>query len=292
MQFSIITPSFRASAWLKLCIESVADQGVDLEHIIQDAVSDDGTMDWLPQEKRVKAYFEKDRGMYDAVNRGLRKAKGDILAYINCDEQYLPGALKAVEKCFAENPNAEMVLADSLVINEDGSLNCFRKVHIPWESHTRLDSLCALTCSIFFRRSLIDDRKLFFSDRLRDLGDGDWMVRALRAGVRMKVLRYYTAAFTETGANMNLKPNAIREKAEFRAAAPLWMRLGKPLLSRAYHVKRLFEGGYFEKPLTYEIYTKQSPAKRVRFEAPKPSPFWKRVPLKAEHTGAEVRAAG
>ena len=55
MQFSIITPSFRASEWLKLCIPSVADQGVELEHIVQDSVSDDGTMDWLPQDARVKA---------------------------------------------------------------------------------------------------------------------------------------------------------------------------------------------------------------------------------------------
>ena len=45
----------------------------------------------------VKAFIEKDSGMYDAVNRGFRRAQGDILAYINCDEQYLPGALQAVE---------------------------------------------------------------------------------------------------------------------------------------------------------------------------------------------------
>ena len=42
------------------------------------------------------AFIEKDGGMYDAVNRGYRRAQGDILAYLNCDEQYLPGALKTV----------------------------------------------------------------------------------------------------------------------------------------------------------------------------------------------------
>ena len=81
---------------MKLCIASVADQGVELEHIVQDAESDDGTLDWLPQDRRVKAFVEKDQGMYDAVNRGLRRASGDILAYLNCDEQYLPGALAMV----------------------------------------------------------------------------------------------------------------------------------------------------------------------------------------------------
>jgi glycosyltransferase involved in cell wall biosynthesis len=285
VQFSIITPSFRSSDWLKLCIPSVADQEVELEHIVQDSVSDDGTMDWLPQDKRVKAYFEKDRGMYDAVNRGMRKAKGEIIAYLNCDEQYLPGALKAVQDFFARNPRVEIALADSLVVNEDGSFNCFRKVHIPWESHTRLHSLCALTCSIFFRRSLIDERKHFFDDRYRDLGDGDWMVRALRNRIPMKVMRHYTAVFTETGANMNLKPNAVREKAEFRAAAPALVRAAKPLIANAYHLKRFFEGGYFQKPLSYEIYTKASPSQRVRFDVAKPTPFWNRTPLKPENAG-------
>jgi glycosyltransferase involved in cell wall biosynthesis len=283
VQFSIITPSFRASEWLKLCIPSVADQGVELEHIVQDSVSDDGTMEWLPQDARVRAYFEKDRGMYDAVNRGMRKTRGEIIAYINCDEQYLPGALKAVEEFFARNPDVELVFADALVVNEDGSFNCFRKVHIPWESVTRIASLCTLTCSMFFRRSLIDEKKHFFDDKYRDLGDCDWVVRALRRGVRMKVMRHYTSVFTETGANMNLKPNAVREKAEFAAEASMLVRLAKPLITKAYHVKRFCEGGYFEKPLSYEIYTKASPTKRVRFDVSKPTPFWTRVPLKAEN---------
>ena len=105
MQFSIITPSFRNSQWLKLCIASVADQqGVELEHIVQDSCSDDGTQDWLPHDQRVKAFIEKDGGMYDAVNRGYRRATGDILAYLNCDEQYLPGALKAVHDFFESHP--------------------------------------------------------------------------------------------------------------------------------------------------------------------------------------------
>src|SRR5438445_797489 len=109
MKFTIVTPSFRNSDWLKLCIASVADQGVDLEHIVQDSCSDDATKDWLPKETRVKAFIEKDTGMYDAVNRGFRRAGGDILAYLNCDEQYLPGALKRVGDFFATHPEVEVV---------------------------------------------------------------------------------------------------------------------------------------------------------------------------------------
>src|SRR5271155_3382250 len=104
MRFSVVTPSFRQSQWLKLCVASVADQGVEVEHIVQDACSDDGTLDWLLTDPRVKAFSEKDAGMYDAVNRGLRRASGQILSYLNCDEQYLPGALQAVGDYFERHP--------------------------------------------------------------------------------------------------------------------------------------------------------------------------------------------
>lgn len=286
MQFSIITPSFRASEWLKLCIPSVADQGVQLEHIVQDSVSDDGTLEWLPRDPRVKACIEKDRGMYDAVNRGLRKAKGDLIAYINCDEQYLPGALKAVIEFFDRNPRTELVFSDTLVVNEDGSFNCFRKVQLPWESHARTSALCTLTCSMFFRRSLIDQRRHFFDDRWRDLGDVDWVCRALREGIRMKVMRHYTSVFTETGDNMNLKPNALRERVEFASLAPAWMRVSRPIVEQAYKMSRLLNGTLFEKELSYSIYTKSSPNKRATFHVSKPTPYWNRVPLKSQKPDA------
>src|SRR6266850_2124698 len=76
VRFSIVTPSYRSSAWLRLCVASVADQAVESEHIVQDAGSDDGTLDWAQKDGRVKMFMEKDLGMYDAVNRGLRRASG------------------------------------------------------------------------------------------------------------------------------------------------------------------------------------------------------------------------
>ena len=101
MHFSIVTPSFRNSNWLKLCIPSIADQGVSLEHIVQDSCSDDGTQEWLPHDSRVSAFIEKDGGMYDGVNRGLRRARGDVLAYLNCDEQYFNQHLVSMMNNFA-----------------------------------------------------------------------------------------------------------------------------------------------------------------------------------------------
>ena len=155
MKFSIITPSFRNSNWLKLCIASVADQqGVEFEHIVQDSCSDDGTQNWLPHDSRVKAFIEKDSGMYDAVNRGYRRSTGDILAYLNCDEQYLPGALKTVHEFFEANPKVEVVLAGSIVTDGTGKYICHRHALAPHPQHIWF-RFSALTSSIFVRRRVI-----------------------------------------------------------------------------------------------------------------------------------------
>jgi glycosyltransferase involved in cell wall biosynthesis len=252
----------------------VADQGVELEHIVQDSCSDDGTQDWLPHDPRVKAYIEKDKGMYDAVNRGFQRAKGEILAYINCDEQYLPGALRVVWEHFQKHPELEIIFADTVVVEADGRFNCFRKVLRPLEYHTAVCSLATLTCSTFMRRSVIEHRKLLFDTKYRDLGDSDWVLRAIRSGARMGVLRYYTSIFTETGENMNLLPNAMRERKEFLALAPGWVRKLRPLWLAHHRMRRLLSGTLRQAPFTYSIYTSSSPEKRVAFKVDKPVAQW------------------
>jgi glycosyltransferase involved in cell wall biosynthesis len=274
LKFSIITPSFRNSAWLKLCIASVADQqGVELEHIVQDSCSDDGTLDWLPQDTRVKAFIEKDGGMYDAVNRGYRRATGDILAYLNCDEQYLPGALATVKKYFEENPEVEVLFAGSIVTDGDGKYNCHRHALVPNARHIWF-RFPVLTSSIFIRRKVIFERELFFDTKWRDLGDFHWALALIKNEVPMAVSNEFTSTFADTGDNMNLKPNAIREKNETNAMAPAWVRLLKPVWVFSHRVRRLFHGHFNLKPTSYAIYTKGSPAQRVTVEVPKPSPIW------------------
>ena len=278
MKFSIITPSFRNSEWLKLCIASVADQsGVELEHIVQDSCSDDGTQDWLPHDPRVQAFIEKDGGMYDAVNRGFRRSRGDILAYINCDEQYLPGALKKVTEYFGQHPDVDIVFADAVVINSDGSYICDRKAIIPQRAHTMVGgSMSFLTCSTFLRRHVIMERGLFFNDTLRDLGDGDWAVKLIDNGLRMGILREFTTAFTETGTNMNLLPNAVREKKEFYQRAPWWAQRFQPLVVAHFRLRRALAGAYRTKPYEYAIYTNEHPQSRKTFRVKNPTFRWKR----------------
>jgi glycosyltransferase involved in cell wall biosynthesis len=274
MTFSIVTPSFRNSGWLKLCVASVADQqGVEHEHIIQDAGSDDGTQDWLPRDPRVKAFIEKDGGMYDAVNRGYRRATGDILAYLNCDEQYLPGALQAVHAFFEANPKIEVALAGSIITDGEGKYLCHRHQMEPHPQGIWY-RFPILTSSIFIRRRVIVERGTFFDTRWRDLGDFHWILALMKNRVPMAVCGAFTSAFADTGENMNLKPNAIREKAATDAMIPGWVRATKPLWILHHRLRRLAAGHFDLKPMSYEVYTRQSPDKRVRIDVAKPTAVW------------------
>jgi glycosyltransferase involved in cell wall biosynthesis len=274
VKFSIITPSFRNSRWLRLCIASVADQqGVEREHIVQDSCSDDGTQDWLPQDRRVSAFIEKDSGMYDAVNRGYRRAQGDILAYLNCDEQYLPGALKAVHDFFEAHPQIEVALAGTIVTDGEGKYLCHRPSMVPHLRHMWF-RFPVLTSSIFIRRRVIHERGIFFDPRWRDLGDFHWVWALMKNEVPMAVYDHFTSIFTDTGENMNLKPNAIRENNETTAMAPGWVRMLKPVWIAHHRLRRLVAGHFSLKPTSYSIYTLQSPEQRVRFDVPKPTAIW------------------
>jgi glycosyltransferase involved in cell wall biosynthesis len=271
VRLSIITPSFRSSNWLKLCIASVADQGVEVEHIIQDAGSDDGTLDWLTGDPRVKVFVEKDAGMYDAINRGLRRATGDIFAWLNCDEQYLPGALAAVVEFFQHNPSVDLLFGDVVYVNGQGEYVGHRKSQVPLLYHTWTCHLSVLSCAIFFRRRVTAEYEEFFDPRLRDSGDGEWMVRLLRRGVNMASLGRFTSVFTFTGGNMSQGKNARREALELHRTAPLWARLAKPIIIGHHRLRRLAGGMYSQKPFTFALFTPASPGRRELREVPEPT---------------------
>lgn len=278
MKFSIITPSFRSSEWLKLCIASVADQaGVDVEHIIQDSCSDDGTGDWLPRDPRVKAFIEKDSGMYDAVNRGLRRASGDICAYLNCDEQYLPGALAEVLDYFRSHSDVEVVFSHAVVVDGSGFPICCRKALLPQRAHSMVShNLAILTCGTFFRRSIFERRHIWFPESNRVVGDAVWVLQLLESSVQMGVLDRVTSTFTETGSNLALSPAAKCEQDSLFKQAPRWAQVLHRAVIWHYRARKFFSGAYSQKPIGYQIYTREQPASRKPFKFEKITGRWRR----------------
>ena len=275
-KFSIITPSFRQPDWLKLCAASIADQNAaPVEHIVQDAGTGTELEAWAASQPGVQLFVEKDRGMYDAINRGLRRATGDIVAYLNCDEQYLPGTLAAVERFFSAHPEVDIVFGDVVVVDENGGYLCSRPVVLPKLHHTHVCTLGVFTAATFFRRSLLEKHGLFFSDEWRATGDAVWVLELLRKKVKMALLGQFVSTSTDTGENLILGPEAVAEQIRLRASAPAWVQKLAPLWVLEFRLRRLLAGVYWPRPLSYSIYTAASPAERQTFRVEKPTFVWR-----------------
>ncbi len=262
MKFSIVTPSFRNSGWLKLCIASVADQtGVEVEHIVQDALSDDGTLDWLRDDPRVKAVVEKDTGMYDAINRGFRRASGEVLAWLNCDEQYLPGTLARVAEYFTAHPEVDVLFGDAVLLDARGEILSYRRAIKPALLHTQLVHLSTLSCATFVRRSVIE-RGFLLDERYRTISDAVWVAALLRAKLKLAVLHQPLSVFTITGTNLGQSRVAVAESARWRQEmkTPGLLRAPVILLHR---IRKFLAGAYARRNLTIQVYTAESPNRRV-----------------------------
>ena len=270
MDFTIVTPSFGQLEYLECCISSVADQeGVSIEHIIQDAGTNGFTefaekmrQRWpdRPNYRRVM-HSEPDTGMYDAINKGLKKGTGRICAYLNCDEQYLSGILLKVKKEAAAECSVDLWIGDVIVIQKDGKGVCHRKMILPTLSHTWTCHFAALTAGIFFSRKLVEDGLLFDTSYLI-ASDAEWYTRVLRAHKRVKLMRIPTATFVDSGENLGLGPRAVAERDRLDSTAPLYMRGLRPLWILLHRLKRFIAGAHRAGSIDWSIYVSGSPSRR------------------------------
>ena len=157
--FSVITPSWNQGKFLRGCIESVRAQGdSDFEHLIFDNCSTDDTANVAAEFPHVRFFCEKDRGQSDAVNKGLRAARGEIICWLNSDDEYEAGAFAALRRAF-ENPDIQVVFGDVRQVGYDGAgdalaCGCFEtRLDLVrwWSGRVKLHQP-----AVFFRRSVLE----------------------------------------------------------------------------------------------------------------------------------------
>ncbi|MGD0461440.1 MAG: glycosyltransferase family 2 protein [Tepidisphaeraceae bacterium] len=123
---SIITPSLNGGDYLRHTLDSILSQTGDfeLQWLVIDGGSSDGSVQLLQSvsdsDPRLQWISQSDRGQTHAINKGLAMAKGDIVAWINCDDLYAPGSLAIVAKAFEQAPSAQWLVGRCEIIDGDG----------------------------------------------------------------------------------------------------------------------------------------------------------------------------
>ena len=284
MDFTIVTPSYQQLDHLGCCIASVADQeGVSVEHIVQDA----GTEGFKEFAKKMQERWpdregyrrvmisEPDGGMYDAINKGLKRGAGRICAYLNCDEQYLPGALAKVKEEFARHSTNEILYGGFLVVNEKGELVTAQKpVRMFWP-HVATSHLPNFTCATFFLRSMLERDQAWFDSSYRACGDAVWTIARLQSRIPSRTLADFLAVFTEGKKNLGIGGGGLAEARAIRENAPFWARVGAPLWKTIHRARKIFAGGYRCESIRYQIFLGDRNSGRTPFYVAQPSPIWK-----------------
>lgn len=265
---SIITPSFRQLDWLRLCVASVADQaGVSVEHIIQDGETEGIAEQEIrtcrdKEDYTLRLISEQDDGMYDAINRGLRRCTGEICAYLNCDEQYLPGTLAKVSAFFDAHPEVDALFGDVILIDRNGHPLSYRRTIRPRAEHLRLSHLNTASCSTFFRRRLLD-RGFYFDPQWKAIGDMVWVDRLLQEKIRMETVPEALATFAFTGANLGA--TALCDQEFDRWRGPLKHALARKMFAVLRHrLLKTVAGAYRARAVEIAVYTHDSPRERQR----------------------------
>ena len=255
---SIVTPVFNSVRWIELCLQSVrhALQGRNYEHIVVDGGSTDGTLEYLKQQIDIRLIPGPDKGMYDALNKGMATARGRILGHLNADEQYdRVGLAQALQKL--DQTGADAVFGPTIML--DGQLNflyLFNQITVPhpidadWHMPVQ-------TCSFLFRREIWE--RCPYPAEYRVVGDHVWFRRQMKLGLNLVSIRRPIGIFTWHQDDIAKRLGSHGENALTDVhRKTLRMRVAK----LSFRLKHLLKGGLIPPgKLRFELFPDKSPVK-------------------------------
>lgn len=193
---SIVTPSYNQGAYLENTIRSVIDQEYPrLQYVVQDGGSKDSTVDVLAQYRDRLHHCEmrRDNGQSHAINLGVARTDGEIMAYLNSDDLLLPGSLHAVAKYFVDHPDVDVVYGHRVIIDEYGD-ELGRWVLPPHDTEALKWADYVPQETLFWRRRLWD-KVGGIDESFRFAMDWDLLLRFQEAGAKFRRLPRFLGAF-------------------------------------------------------------------------------------------------
>jgi FkbM family methyltransferase len=175
MKVSIVVPTYNAAKYITATLDSILSQDVDLECLVMDGGSTDGTVDILRgYGNRIAWVSEKDRGQSHAINKGMRLAQGDILAYLCASDVYLPGALSKVVAYFEAHRQCQWFYGKCQLIDAAGNMGEIPSV--PFNFTQLLGGNYIPQPATFWRCNLLD-KIGYFDEHLDYTMDYDYWLR-------------------------------------------------------------------------------------------------------------------
>jgi len=195
LAFAIVTPSFNQAGFLEETIRSVLEQGYrHVNYVVQDGGSSDGSRAILERwHPRLQFVSKPDNGQAAAINAGFATVHGDIMAYLNSDDLFLPGSLATVAAFFHRNPDVDCIYGHRIVIDAHGQeigrwvLPPHDDTILSWADYVPQETL-------FWRRRLWD-KVVGLDESFRFAMDWDLLLRFRDAGARIVRLPRFLGAF-------------------------------------------------------------------------------------------------
>jgi len=217
---SIITPSYNQGHFIEETIQSILSQNYpNLEYIIIDGGSTDNTIEVIKKYESQITYWvsEPDRGQTHAINKGLEKATGDILAYLNSDDYYLPGTLHTVAEYFQNHPGTDLlhgrccyVDAEGEPIGEQfGNLHTFEEIVDLWGVWWQRRQF--VQPEVFWTKR-ISDRVGKFNESLYFVMDYEYWCRILLAGGKVGAIDRLLTCFRLTETQKSNQSDKVAEE--------------------------------------------------------------------------------
>ena len=207
---TVVTPSFNQGRFIRATIESVLKQDYPrIEYLVMDGGSTDETRSILREySDRIRWVSEPDRGQAHAVNKGWRQAAGSIVAYLNSDDVYLPGAVTTAVAALQAHPEAAVVYGEGYHVDEAGAV-LERYPTEPFDAD-RLREICFICQpTVFLRREAVESAG-YLDESLRYCMDYDLWIRLARAG---KIFTHTPSYLASTRLHADTKTLGQREQA-------------------------------------------------------------------------------
>jgi glycosyltransferase involved in cell wall biosynthesis len=196
-RITVVTPSYNQAEFLEKTILSVLNQNYpNLEYIVIDGGSSDGSVEIIRKYEKYLAYWvsESDKGQSDALNKGFKIATGEIVAWQNSDDVYLPGAFEKVALFFASEGSISLIFGNVYILDREGEMVDEIRF-VPFSLKGLLYEGWNITNQACFWKSKLFDHIGYLDDSLQYGMDFDWFVRAGISGVRIRFIRSFLGCF-------------------------------------------------------------------------------------------------